>query len=321
VSVDFPLGCLCVVSGVSGSGKSSLVYETLFPALDKILNPASNARGLPFESLSGYDGIDEAVMVDQDPIGRSSRSNPVTYVKAFDEIRKAFAGTAEAKAAGFSAGHFSFNVDGGRCDKCRGEGQLTIDMQFMSDIYIRCDQCQGRRFRNDILKIKYRARNIDDVLNMSVREAFAFFRGQRKIQTRLKALIDVGLQYVRLGQSASTLSTGEAQRLKLAHYLNKPGGKRVLFILDEPTFGLHTRDVVRLVDCFHSLIAAGHSLIVIEHNLELILAADWIIDMGPGAAESGGQIVSRGTPDHIASQPTPTGRCLHQMIKLSQSTV
>ena len=313
ISVEFPLGCLCVVTGVSGSGKSTLVHKTLYPALAQEIDSDADYRPLPFDSISGFEGIGEVIMVDQSPIGRSSRSNPVTYVKAFDEIRKAFAATADAKAAGFTAGHFSFNVDGGRCDKCRGEGQLTIDMQFMSDIHIRCDQCGGTRFREEVLRVCYRAKNIDDVLNMPVREAFSFFRGQKKVQTKLKALIDVGLDYIRLGQPATSLSTGEAQRLKLAHYLNRPGGSRFLFILDEPTFGLHMRDVVKLVDCFNTLIAAGHSLIVIEHNLDLIQAADWIIDLGPGAANDGGRVVAAGTAEELEDVDSPTGRCLRQL--------
>ena len=321
VTVEFPLGCLCVVAGVSGSGKSSLVHETLYPALAAKLEQNADTKSLPCKALTGFKGVSEVIMVDQSPIGRSSRSNPVTYVKAFDEIRKAFASTADAKAANLKAGHFSFNVEGGRCDKCKGEGQLTIDMQFMSDLHIRCDQCNGTRFREEVLKAKFRARNIDDVLNMSVHDAFSFFRGQKKVQTKLKALMDVGLDYVRLGQSANSLSTGEAQRLKLAHYLNRPGQQRVLFIMDEPTFGLHMRDVVKLVDCFNTLLDAGHSLIVIEHNLELIQAADWIIEMGPGAAAEGGNIVATGTADQIEKSDTATGRCLQQLRRMEQAAI
>ena len=314
LDAEIPLRCLCAVSGVSGAGKSTLIERTLYPALCQkkdIAGPNAN----PFEKVTGDRQIDEVVLVDQSPIGRSSRSNPVTYVKAFDEIRKAFAETIDAKTRNFKPGHFSFNVDGGRCEKCRGEGQLTIDMQFMSDIHVKCDACQGTRFRDEILDIKYRAKNIDDILRMTVREAFTFFRGKTKVQTKLKALIDVGLDYVCLGQSATTLSSGEAQRLKLAHYLNAPKSRRVLFLMDEPTFGLHMRDILKLVDCFDTLIAAGHSLIVIEHNLHLLKHADWIIDLGPGSSNNGGNIVAAGTPKQISqNKESITGKYLNELL-------
>ncbi len=314
LTVRFPLGCLCVVTGVSGSGKSSLVQETLYPAICEATNIGSR-KGLPHAGVSGTELIDEVVLIDQSPIGRSSRSNPVTYVKAFDDIRQAFAETVDAKQRNFKAGHFSFNVEGGRCETCRGEGQLTIDMQFMTDIHVRCDQCNGTRFREEILNVRFRARNIHEVLNMTAREAFGFFRGQKKVQMRLKSLMDVGLDYIRLGQPSSTLSSGEAQRLKLAHYLNASTTRRALFLLDEPTFGLHMRDVVKLADCFDTLIAAGHSLIVVEHNLQLIKHADWIIDLGPGAADKGGQIVAEGPPEEVAGNAaSPTGTCLRLLF-------
>ncbi len=312
IDVAFPLNCLCLVTGVSGSGKSSLIQETLYPAIrQKKGNPLRD--GLPFGDLFGWKQIDEVVMIDQNPPGRSSRSNPVTYVKAFDDIRKAFADTVDARTRNFKAGHFSFNVEGGRCEKCRGEGQLAIDMQFMTDIYVRCDACQGKRFRDEILDVRYRSRNIDDVLRMTVRQAFGFFRGQKKIQQRLKALIDVGLDYVQLGQPSNTLSSGESQRLKLAQYLNTRKQQRTLFLMDEPTYGLHMRDVIRLVDCFATLLAAGNSMIVVEHNLQLMRYADWIIDLGPGASRDGGQIVACGSPEHIAAAgESATGRCLRE---------
>jgi excinuclease ABC subunit A len=239
-------------------------------------------------------------MVDQSPIGRSPRSNPVTYLKAFDEIRAVFADTVEARTRGYDAGHFSFNVDGGRCNNCQGDGYLQIDMQFLADVYMRCPQCNGARYRDEILDVTYRGRNIADVLDMTVREAFTFFRGQPKVQARLKKLIDVGLDYVRLGQPANTLSGGEAQRLKLAGYMSTAKRGRCLFILDEPTTGLHFSDVVQLLDCFDALLAVGHSLLVVEHNLQIMKAADYIIDLGPGAADEGGQVVAKGTPEQIA---------------------
>lgn len=313
INVEFPLGCMCVVTGVSGSGKSSLVQQTLYLAL---ADPDASSSDPSWQSVSGYDHVDEVVLVDESPIGRSSRSNPVTYVKAFDEIRKAFAETTGAKAAGFKPGHFSFNVAGGRCEACRGEGWQRIDMQFLGEMSLVCDQCGGARFGNDVLAIEYRARNISDVLAMTVREAFGFFRGKRKLQEKLKSLIDVGLDYLRLGQPASTLSSGEAQRLKLAHYLNAPGRRRVLFLLDEPTRGLHMRDVVKLVDCLESLVAAGHSLIIVEHNLQLIKHADWVIDLGPGAAGDGGTVVVAGTPEQIADcWDSATGKHLVELFR------
>lgn len=315
IDVEIPLGCLCAISGLSGSGKSTLIEETLYPALCNAADSDANASFLPYLELTGRDLVGDVVLVDQSPIGRSSRSNPVTYVKAFDEIRKTFAETLDAKTRSFKAGHFSFNVDGGRCEKCKGAGQLTIDMQFMSDIHVRCDQCRGARFRDAVLEVKYRAKNIDDVLNMTAREAFTFFRGKTKVQSQIKALIDVGLEYIRLGQPASTLSSGEAQRLKLALYLNAPKTQKALFLMDEPTFGLHMRDILKLVDCFDTLLAAGHSIVVIEHNLHLLKHADWIIDLGPGAAQDGGEVVAVGTPETIsACQASVTGQHLKQLF-------
>ena len=314
IDVEFPLRCLCAVSGVSGSGKSTLVHQTLYPAIchQKEIN-ASTPLG--FNGISGTENFDEVVLVDQSPIGRSSSSNPVTSIKAFDEIRKTFAETVDAKARSFKQGHFSFNVDGGRCEQCRGDGFLTIDMQFMPNITVTCEQCQGTRFRAPILEIRYRSKNIADILNMTAREAFGFFRGQKKVQTKLKALIDVGLDYICLGQPAASLSSGEAQRLKLAHFLNAPKSKKALFLMDEPTFGLHMRDILRLVDCFDTLLAAGHSIIVIEHNLQLLKHADWIIDLGPGASKNGGQIVTCGTPESVSKHPDSiTGKFLDRLF-------
>ncbi len=299
ITVEFPLGVLCLVTGVSGSGKSTLVQDTLYPALCRRLRKDA-AKPYPHDDVFGDGQLDDVILIDQSPIGRSPRSNPVTYLKAFDEIRAVFADTVEARTRGYNAGHFSFNVDGGRCSACHGDGYVQIDMQFLADVYMRCSQCNGARYRDEILDITYRGRNISDVLEMTVREAFTFFRGQPKVQARLKRLIDVGLDYVRLGQPANTLSGGEAQRLKLAGYMSTARRGRCLFLLDEPTTGLHFSDVVQLLDCFDALLAVGHSLIVVEHNLQIMRAADHIIDLGPGAADEGGQVVAKGTPEMVA---------------------
>jgi excinuclease ABC subunit A len=314
ISVDFPLGLLCVVTGVSGAGKSTLVHDTLYPALCSRKRKDAG-QPLPLDDVLGDGQIDDLILVDQSPIGRSPRSNPVTYIKAFDAIRAVFAETLEARTHNYSAGHFSFNVDGGRCGACEGDGFVQIDMQFLADVYMRCSQCQGRRYRKEILDVTYRGKNIADVLEMSVRKAFSFFRGQDKVQKRLKRLMDVGLDYLRLGQPANTLSAGEAQRLKLAGYLAAAKRHRTLFVLDEPTTGLHFSDIVKLLDCFDALLAVGHSLIVVEHNLQLMKAADYIIDLGPGAADEGGEVVAQGTPEEIAkASRSLTGRYLAEAL-------
>jgi excinuclease ABC subunit A len=299
VTVEIPLGVLCLVTGVSGSGKSTLVQDTLYPALCRRLRKEA-PKPLPCDDVYGDGQIDDVIMVDQSPIGRSPRSNPVTYLKAFDEIRAVFADTVEARTRNYDAGHFSFNVDGGRCSACHGDGYIQIDMQFLADVYMKCGECNGTRYRDEILDVTYRGRNIAEVLEMTVREAFTFFRGRPKVQARLKRLIDVGLDYVRLGQPANTLSGGEAQRLKLAGYMSAAKRGRCLFILDEPTTGLHFSDIVQLLDCFDALLAVGHSLLVVEHNLQMMKAADYIIDLGPGAAQDGGRLVAKGTPEMVA---------------------
>ena len=314
ITVEFPLGMLCLVTGASGSGKSTLVEDTLYPALCRRLRKDA-PKPYPHDDIFGDGQIDDVIMVDQSPIGRSPRSNPVTYLKVFDEIRNVFAETVEARTRGYNAGHFSFNVDGGRCTACRGDGYIQIDMQFLADVYMKCGQCNGTRYRDEILDVTYRGRNIADVLEMTVREAFTFFRGQTKVQARLKRLIDVGLDYVQLGQPANTLSGGEAQRLKLAGYMSSAKRGRSLFILDEPTTGLHFFDIVQLLDCFDALLAVGHSLIVVEHNLQMMKAADYIVDLGPGAADEGGQVVVKGTPEMVANSPqSVTGRYLAEVL-------
>ena len=316
LTVEFPLNCLCVVTGVSGAGKTSLVQDTLYGALAKRKGD-SVEHALPCEDVFGDSQVDEVVLIDQSPIGRTARSNPVTYIGAFDDIRRVFADTVDAKTRNIGVSKFSFNVAGGRCDKCKGDGQLTIDMKFMNDVHIRCDQCGGTRYREDVLAVRHRGKNIAQVLSMTVRESFSFFRGQPKVQYKLKALIDVGLEYIQLGQPATTLSSGEAQRLKLAQYLSSTKSKRALFLMDEPTLGLHMSDIVRLADCFSTLVSVGHSLIVVEHNLQLIQYADWLIDMGPGASADGGQVVATGTPEGVAANDDSlTGRYLKSRLEI-----
>ncbi|REJ64587.1 MAG: excinuclease ABC subunit A [Planctomycetota bacterium] len=314
ITVEFPLGMLCVVTGVSGAGKSTLVEQTLYPAICRRLGK-DVPPSLPYDDVFGDGQIDDCMLIDQSPIGRSPRSNPVTYIKAFDEIRAVMAATVEARTNNFTAGHFSFNVDGGRCNTCKGDGSIEIDMQFLADVYMTCPQCNGQRYRPEILGVKYRGRSIADILEMTIREAFTFFRGRPKVQARLKRLIDVGLEYIRLGQPANTLSGGEAQRLKLATYISSTRRGRTLFILDEPTTGLHYSDVVQLLDCFDALISVGHSLIVVEHNLQMMRAADYIIDLGPGAAEDGGRVVAMGTPEIVSREKgSVTGEYLAEAL-------
>jgi excinuclease ABC subunit A len=314
LTVEFPLGVLCLVTGVSGAGKSTLVHDTLYPALCRRMRKEA-AKPLEYDDVYGDGQINDVTMVDQSPIGRSPRSNPVTYIKAFDEIREVFAETVEARTRNFTPSHFSFNSAEGRCELCQGEGYLQIDMQFLADVFMRCTQCNGTRYRSEILNVTYRGLNIAEVLELTVREAFAFFRGYPKAQSRLKQLISVGLDYLRLGQPANTLSGGEAQRLKLAAYLSSARRGRTLFILDEPTTGLHFADVVQLLDCFDALLAMGHSLIVVEHNVQLMKAADYVIDLGPDAAEAGGRVVATGTPEMVSrTSGSITGAFLAQAL-------
>jgi excinuclease ABC subunit A len=310
IDVEFPLGVLCVVTGISGSGKSSLVRDTLFEAIqaEKLGRPA---HPLPYRSINGLGQIQDCVLVDQSPISRSPRSCPATFMKAFDPIRKVFAEGVEARVRGLTASHFTFNSEKGRCPECEGAGVLEIDMQFLADVSMRCPECRGTRFREDVLKARYRDRTIAEVLAMSVNEAYEFFRGSAKVQAKLKRMVDVGLGYITLGQSATTLSSGEGQRLKLAAFLASAKRKRTLFIMDEPTTGLHFDDLIRLVDCFDALIADGHSLLAVEHNPLLMLSADHLIDLGPGGGSEGGRIVAQGTPAEVARcHSSETGKVL-----------
>ena len=303
IDVSFPLDMLTVVTGVSGSGKSTLIKKLLYPAMQKELN-ASNEKIGQFTRIEGkYKQLQSVEFVDQNPIGKSSRSNPITYLKVYDDIRNLYANQKLAKMRNFSAKHFSFNVDGGRCEVCKGEGEVTIEMQFMADVHLTCEACGGKRFKKEVLEITYEGKNIDDLLNTTIDDAVAFFAAhkQTKIAEKLKPLQDVGLGYVTLGQSSSTLSGGEAQRIKLASFLSKSESKeKVLFIFDEPTTGLHFHDIRKLLDSLQALIEKGHSVIVIEHNLEMIKCADYVIDLGLEGGEKGGAIIAKGTPEEIA---------------------
>lgn len=318
INITFPLDMLTVVTGVSGSGKSTLVKKLLYPIILKEVGGYGEKAG-QFTSVSGkYKHIKHVEFVDQNPIGRSSRSNPVTYIKAYDDIRNLFANQKLSKIRNYQAKHFSFNVDGGRCEKCKGEGEITVEMQFMADVHLECDTCGGKRFKKDVLEVTFNDANIDDVLNMTIDDAIDFFEKglQNKIVTKLKPLQDVGLGYVTLGQSSSTLSGGEAQRIKLASFLVKGSTKdKALFIFDEPTTGLHFHDIKKLLKSFNALIKKGHSIVVIEHNIELIKCADYIIDLGPGGGENGGQLLAEGTPEEVAkSKKSFTAKYLKEKL-------
>jgi len=300
ITVTFPLNTLCVVSGVSGSGKTTLVKQVLYPALKKMKGEPAEKVGLHNKISGDTDYISQIELVDQNPIGKSSRSNPITYIKAYDTIRDLYSKQPLAKMRGFQAKHFSFNVDGGRCDACKGEGEQIVEMQFLADVHLTCDVCNGKRFKEEVLEVNYRGKSIFDVLDMSVDEALDFFTEEKNIKTAIQPLQDVGLGYIKLGQSSDTLSGGEAQRVKLASFLGKGKGVgHMLFIFDEPTTGLHFHDIKKLLASFQALIEQGHSLIVIEHNTDVIRSADWLIDMGPEAGDAGGQVVYAGIPEGI----------------------
>jgi len=322
INIRIPLNILTVISGVSGSGKSSLVKNILYPALNRKIHGYGDKSG-DFNMLSGdINLVSNIEFVDQNPIGRSSRSNPVTYIKAYDEIRKLFASLQLSKYNNFKPAHFSFNVDGGRCEECQGEGTIKVEMQFMADIFLICDSCKGRRFKDDILEVKYQEKNIHDILELTVNEAIEFFETQKgttekNIVRKLKPLADVGLGYVKLGQSSSTLSGGESQRVKMASFIGSENtGSPTLFIFDEPTTGLHFHDIRKLLEAFHTLINRGHTILVIEHNLEVIKSADWLIDLGPEGGEEGGYLIFEGTPEDIVNcKKSYTGRFLKEKLK------
>ena len=312
ITVEFPLNIFCVVSGVSGSGKTTLVKQILYPALQKIKGEGVEKAGLHKAITGDVDAISQIEMVDQNPIGKSSRSNPVTYIKAYDEIRELYSKQPLSKMRGFLPKHFSFNVDGGRCDACKGEGEQIVEMQFLADVHLTCEVCGGKRFKEEVLEVTYKTKSIYDVLDMSVDDAIAFFKEEEDVAKKIKPLSDVGLGYVKLGQSSNTLSGGEAQRVKLASFLGK--GKlqgSILFIFDEPTTGLHFHDIKKLLTSFNALIEQGHTILVIEHNTDVIKSADWVIDLGPEAGDAGGNLVFEGKPDDLKKcKESYTGRFL-----------
>ena len=317
IDVDIPLGLMVCVSGVSGSGKSTLVHDVLYNAL-------ISRRGLPapraeYERIEGDQQLAEIVLVDQSPLGRTPRSNPVTYIKAFDAIREVFAATPEARKRGYTPGHFSFNIPGGRCETCQGDGTVTMEMQFLADVDLVCEECRGRRFKPSILEIHYKGKNIYDVLQMTVKEALAFFSNVPKLTSKLRVLEEVGLGYLRLGQSATTLSGGEAQRVRLAAHLAHRTSEDSLFIFDEPTTGLHFDDINKLLTAFRRLIETGATVLIIEHNMDVLKTADWIIDLGPDGGDSGGYVVAAGPPESLLENKLSlTGKFLAKYLTHSQ---
>ena len=319
VDIEIPLNTLTCITGVSGSGKSTLVHDVLYAAVKRAKGGTEKRMGA-FRKLEGAEYVSDVVLVDQTPIGRTPRSNPVTYLKAFDPIREIFAATKDAKSRGLTASHFSFNVPGGRCEACQGEGEVRVEMQFLADVFVPCEQCDGRRFKPQVLEVKYRAKNINQVLDLTVREALTFFSTSPKVLRRLQVLDEIGLGYLRLGQPATTLSGGEAQRIKIASHLSSRTGDRILYVLDEPTTGLHFDDIAKLLTAFKKLLEAGHTLVVIEHNLDVVKTADYIIDLGPEGGHEGGTVVATGTPEQIAKAPgSHTGAFLAPVLAVGRS--
>ena len=315
VNVDIPLGRLVAVTGVSGSGKSSLVNGVLKKALAREISKSKEKPGA-FKSIKGYEGLDKIIDIDQSPIGRTPRSNPATYTSVFDDIRDLFATTNEAKLRGYKKGRFSFNVKGGRCEACKGDGILKIEMHFLPDVYVPCEICHGSRYNSETLEVKYKGKSIAEVLEMTVDDAVEFFQAVPKIKRKLQTIKDVGLGYVTLGQSATTLSGGEAQRMKLASELQRVSTGNTFYVLDEPTTGLHTDDIARLLEVLNRLVESGNTVLVIEHNLDVIKTADYIIDMGPEGGSGGGQVVATGTPEEVAQvKGSFTGQYLKKVLK------
>src|SRR6267142_1569866 len=314
LTVRLPLHTLTCITGVSGSGKSTLVHDTLYRALARHFK-VELARAGAYDEIAGIEFLKGVRLIDQEPIGRTPRSNPVTYVKAFDEIRKLFAGLPRAKALGLNAGAFSFNVPGGRCETCQGDGFQKLEMYFFEDVYVTCQECEGRRYRPEVLQVTYKGRNISQVLQQTIDEAVEFFAAQPVLARRLKVLQEVGLGYLRLGQPATTLSGGEAQRLKIAAHLSARLASDMLYILDEPTTGLHLDDVKKLLIVLNRLVDAGNTVLVVEHHLDVIKTADWITDLGPEGGDAGGEIVAEGTPEQIAQiDGSYTGKFLRELL-------
>ena len=316
IKVDIPLNVLTVVTGLSGSGKSSLVNEVLYPAVSNRVMKTLLPEG-KYKKIRGEENIDKVINIDQSPIGRTPRSNPATYIGLFTHIRDLFASTKDAKERGYTSGRFSFNIKGGRCETCEGDGEKKIEMYFLPDIYVPCPDCKGKRYNKETLQVKYKGKSISDVLNMTVSEALEFFDSIPSIKNKVQCLYDVGLSYIKLGQSATTLSGGEAQRVKLASELCKRDTGRTLYILDEPTTGLHSYDINNLVKILKKLVSKNNTVVVIEHNLDVIKVADYIIDLGPNGGDRGGEVVAKGTPEQIAKvKESKTGMFLKKMLNL-----
>ncbi|PRI61013.1 excinuclease ABC subunit UvrA, partial [Haemophilus influenzae] len=318
VNLDIPVGLFTCVTGVSGSGKSTLINDTLFPLAQNALNRAEKTDYAPYQSIEGLEHFDKVIDINQSPIGRTPRSNPATYTGLFTPIRELFAGVPEARARGYNPGRFSFNVRGGRCEACQGDGVLKVEMHFLPDVYVPCDQCKGKRYNRETLEIRYKGKTIHQVLDMTVEEAREFFDAIPMIARKLQTLMDVGLSYIRLGQSSTTLSGGEAQRVKLATELSKRDTGKTLYILDEPTTGLHFADIKQLLEVLHRLRNQGNTIVVIEHNLDVIKTADWIVDLGPEGGSGGGQIIATGTPEQVAKvKNSHTARFLKPILEKS----
>ena len=314
IQVDFPLGVMTCVTGVSGSGKSSLVNEILYKTLARKLNRARTIPG-KYKEITGLEQLDKVIAIDQSPIGRTPRSNPATYTGVFDQIRDLFASTADAKSKGYKKGRFSFNVKGGRCEACSGDGIIKIEMHFLPDVYVPCEVCQGKRYNRETLDVKYKGKSIFDVLDMTVEEAMTFFENVPSIRRKIETLNDVGLSYIKLGQPSTTLSGGEAQRIKLATELSRRSTGKTIYILDEPTTGLHFADVHKLTEILKRLAEGGNTVVVIEHNLDVIKTADYIIDMGPEGGDRGGTVIAKGTPEKVSEQEISyTGRYLRKYL-------
>lgn len=316
VDLEIPVGLLTCVTGVSGSGKSTLINNTLFPLTATALNGATTLEAAPHDSFDGLQHLDKVVDIDQSPIGRTPRSNPATYTGLFTPIRELFAGVPESRSRGYGPGRFSFNVKGGRCEACQGDGVIKVEMHFLPDIYVPCDVCKGKRYNRETLEVKYKGKSITEVLDMTIEEARAFFDAVPAIARKLQTLMDVGLSYIKLGQSATTLSGGEAQRVKLSRELSKRDTGKTLYILDEPTTGLHFADIQQLLDVLHRLRDHGNTVVVIEHNLDVIKTADWLVDLGPEGGSNGGMIIATGTPEDVADNPAShTGHFLKPLLE------